>query len=164
MMQSEFHWKKGILDSTFRIYAKNRQIGKLHEKAFTRTSKGEINDKVYTFITHGFLNQHTVITDIIENKTIGEIRFDNWMTKATLSINKKRYYWKNENIFNTRWRIYNAEGTEIKFISSATSGQIETNSDDTLLLLCGLFVKNYYVQISIVLFAALIPVWVSVIS
>ncbi len=163
-MQSIFHWKKGLFTSSYSIYSNNSLIGKLTEKALSQTSTGEINDKEYKFITNGFINQRTSILDKIENKKIGEIIFSNWMTKATLSIDKKTYYWRYENILNTKWRIFNAEGTEIKYNSSSTGGQIETNTDDSVLLLSGLFVKNYYVQITIAVLAALIPIWVTVIT
>ena len=65
-----------------------------------------------------------------------------------------------DNLWNTRWSIFNSEWIDIKYSGSLTSGQIDSNIDDALLLLSGLFVTNYYWQMTIVIFiAAFIPIW-----
>jgi hypothetical protein len=103
----------------------------------------------YAFKTKGIFKQHTQILDNQSNNMIGEIAYNNWMTKATLSIQNKKTYWKYENIWNTKWSIFNSEGIQINYSGSSGSGKIESNTKDDLLLLSGLFVINYYWQMTI---------------
>lgn len=161
-MQNSLNWKKGLFSDTYRIYSNNLQVGKLKNKTFSQSSIGEINGKEYTFKTKGFFKQHTEILDNSDNSVIGEINYNNWMTKAFLSIQNKKFSWKYDNIWNTKWSLNDSDGTEIKYSGSSTSGQIDSNTDNDLLLLTGLYVTNYYWQMTIVIIiAVLIPIWAS---
>ncbi len=164
-MQPRIHWKNRLFSRSYTLHSNGRWVGKLRDKPFSQISTGELNDKQYKFITSGFCKQHTSIIDTTENRNVGEISYSNWMTKATLSLNKKTYYWKYNNFMNTKWSIFNAEGIRINFSGTSVSGQIETNTDDPLLLLCGLYVKNYYLQMAIIaIIAVFIPIWVTAIN
>ena len=164
-MQTSLRWKKGLFSSTYSIYSNDQLIGKLKDKTFSQSADGELNGKKYTFKTKGFFKQRTKILDNIDNKVIGEITYNNWMTKATLLINNKRTNWKYDNLWNTKWSICDSEGIEIKYAGSSTRGQIDSNTDDDLLLLSGLFVINYYWQMTIVvLIAVFVPIWITVLN
>ena len=80
-----------------------------------------------------------------------------WMTKATISIFDKTFIWKYENIWNTKWSVIDSEGNSINYSGDSTSGKIESTLEDDLLLLTGLFVTNYFWQITIVII--FIPMW-----
>jgi len=161
-MQAKFLWKKGIFSSTYNIFFNEQQIGKLKDKLFSQSSVGEINGKEYTFKTKGFFKQHTEIFDIQTNQPIGEISYNNWMNKAIITIQEKTANWKYKNIWNTKWEVTNKEGLKINYTGSSTKGKIESNTENDLLLLSGLFITNYYWQITIVILASQIPIWVSV--
>ncbi len=112
-----------------------------------------------------FFNQQTEIHDAINNKVIGNITYNGWMTKATLSILDKKINWKYDNLWNTKWSIFDSNGIDIKYSGSSLKGQIKSNTDDDLLLLSGLFVINYYWQITIIIiFVTFIPIWTSVLN
>ena len=161
-MQTNLRWKKGLFSSSYDIYLNDKQIGKLKNNTFSQTADGELNGKKYTFKTEGFFNQHTEIIDNLENKVIGKITYNNWMTKATIIVNTKIINWKYDNLWNTEWSIFNYEGINIKYSGSSTNGQIYSNVDDELLLLSGLFVTNYYWQMTIaVLVAVFVPIWMT---
>lgn len=159
-MQTNLKWKKGIFSNTYRIYSQNQIIGKLKSNSFSQITKGELNGKKYTFTTKGFFKQQTEIRDSINNKVIGNITYNGWMTKATLSILDKKINWKYDNLWNTKWSIFDSNGIEIKYSGSSSKGEINSNTDDDLLLLSGLFITNYYWQIAIIIIiAASIPIW-----
>ena len=159
-MQSKLTWKKNLFSNLYCIYSNGQLIGNLKDKAFSQSANGELNGKEYTFKTKGLLKQHTEIIDCSENKVVGEITYNILMTKATISVDNKTINWKYDNLWNTRWSIFNSEWIDIKYSGSLTSGQIDSNIDDALLLLSGLFVTNYYWQMTIVIFiAAFIPIW-----
>lgn len=164
-MKNYFQWKKSLLSSTYSIYSNEQIIGRLESKTFSQSAIGELNGKEYTFKTKGLLNQNTEIIDTKENKVIGEITYNTWMTKATISVSNQSVNWKYDNMWNSKWSLFDQEGTEIKYAGSSTKGTIESNSDDALLLLCGLFVTNYYWQMSVaVIVAVFVPIYTSVLS
>lgn len=164
-MQTNLTWKKGLLSSLYQIYENGIRIGYLKDKTISQSSIGLIDDKEYLFHTRGFLNQHTLIFDNYENKLIGEIRYNNWMNKATITINDKTVYWKYDNLFNTKWSLFDSEEVNIRYSGSSLSGHINSNTNNSLLLLCGLFVTNYYWQLTIaIVITTLIPVWMLILN
>lgn len=164
-MKTNYSWTKGFFSNLYNIYSNETLIGSLKDKSFSQTAEGKVNGKEYIFKTKGFLKQHTEIIDSSENRVIGEITYNNWMTKATISLNDKTINWKYDNPWNTKWSLFDLTGTLMSFSSSSSKGQIESNVDDELLILTGLFVLNYYWQTTaVVLIAAFIPIWISVIN
>jgi len=161
-MNTYLQWKRNFFSSKYRIYANGLLIGKLEEKTFSRFDVGILNDKKYIFKSKGFFSQHTEIVDAKDHAVIGEITYSGWRSKATLKTPGKNAYWKYDNVWHSRWSISSFSGSQIKYAGSATSGKIESNTDDPLLLLSGLFVTNYYRQVSIaVMVAIFIPIWTS---
>jgi hypothetical protein len=159
-MQTKLRWKKNLFSSSTIIYSNGHQIGELKDKTFSQTANGELNGKKYSFKTKGFFKQQTEVIDSFENKVVGEISYNNWKTNAIISIDNKTIYWKYDNLWNTKWSIFDSEGINIKYSGSSTSGQIDSNIDDSMILLSGLFVTNYYRQMTVaVLVAVFVPIW-----
>lgn len=163
-MQKKYRWEKGLFSTTYKIYSQQKVIGMLEGSSLTRKIIGQINGVPYTFRTNGFFCQETKIMDST-NQVIGNIAYNTWRTKATIIINEKIINWKYDNIWNTQWSLFDTAGTHIKCTGSSLNGKIESNTEDDLLLLCGLFVTNYYWQTSIaIIVAALVPIWITVLN
>lgn len=161
-MQNNIYWKKGIFSDTYRVYSEDKQIGKLRNRAFSQSSVGEINGKSYTFKTKGIFKQYTEMIDNATHSVIGEIAYSNWMTKAFLSIQERKYNWNYDNVWNTKWSINDADKIVMKYKGTSGGGQVETEIQDDLLLLTGLYVTNYYWQMTIIIVAAvMIPLFAS---
>ena len=164
-MKQNLKWKKQFFSSTYSIYIDRQMVGMLKDKTFSQTAIGELNGKEYTFKTKGFFKQNTEIIDNKENKVIGTITYSSWMTKATISLIDKSINWKYDNVWNTKWSLYDNNEIEIKYAGTSTSGQIDSNTDDAILLLSGLFVTNYYWQVSAaVMVAIFLPIWTTVLN
>jgi hypothetical protein len=162
-MQTKLTWKKGVFSNSYRIFRDDVQIGKLQDKVLSQTIPGDLEDSAFLFRTKGFFRQHTEIIDSRENKIIGEITYNTWKTKATISINQKTLNWQYNNVWNTKWSLSAEEGIIINYAGSSTKGTIDSRTEDPLLILSGLFVTNYYWQASLAIFVAvLIPVWLTV--
>jgi len=162
-MKTILTWEKGIFSNTFNIYKDGHLIGKIKNNCFSQSADGELNEVKYIFKTKGLLKQHTQILDYQTNSLIGEISYNNWMTKATLSIQNEEIYWKYENVWNTKWTIFNSDGIQINYSGSSTRGKIESNTENDLLILIGLFVTNYYWQMAAaIIIIALVPIWTTV--
>ena len=161
-MHQKLKWQKKIFSNLYRIYCNGQQIGSLKEKSFSNDASAKLNNNRYSFTTTGFFEQTTKIFDLKENKIVGKITYSSWRTKATITLDKKVAYWKYENFWNTKWSINNDEGTQINYKGSYSNGNIDSNTDDSLLLLSGLYITNYYWQTSIViLMVILIPIFLN---
>ncbi len=158
-MKKNLTWSKGLFASICKIYANGKQLGNLNDKPFSRTTKGTFNGREYLFRNSGFFKQYTEIVDCSDNKVIGGIEYNGWRSKATVSVNGIKYNWKYDNLWSTQWSLSNSDGISARFNSSITKGQIDADTDDGLLLLSGLFVKNYYLQTAfiVILVAVIIP-------
>ena len=161
-MQTNLTWTKGIFSNLYSFYQNGELKGKLKDKTFSQTANGELQGKVYRFKTKGLLKQRTEIIDS-EDKVIGEINYNTWMTKASITINGKVVNWKYNNIWNTKWSLFDTVGINIKYSGSSTKGQIDSNVDDSLLILCGLFITHYYWQMTVaILVAVIVPILTTV--
>jgi len=81
------------------------------------------------------------------------------MNKASININGQKFDLKYDNIWNTKWSISSLNETQIRYNSSTTTGQIESKTDNQLLILSGLYVANYYLQMTLaVLLIVFIPI------
>ncbi len=158
-MKINFTWSKGLFTSLYKIYSNGKQLGNLIDKPFSRTIKGMLDGKEYLFRNTGFFRQYTEIVDCSDNRVIGGIEYNSWRSKATVSVNGRTYNWKYDNLWSTQWSLSGSDGISARFNSSITKGQIDADTDDGLLVLSGLFVKNYYLQTAfiVILVAVIIP-------
>ena len=88
------------------------------------------------------------------------------MKKATIAFKDRTINWKYDNGWQTKWSLYDDQGTLMKFASrNFSKGSIEYVEEDDLLVLTGMFVTNYYQQAMIaIMVAVFIPIWVAVIN
>jgi hypothetical protein len=81
------------------------------------------------------------------------------MNKATIDINGQQFDLKYDNIWNTKWSISGLNETLISYNNTSCRGHIQSNTDNQLLILSGLFVANYYLQMTlVVLLIVFIPI------
>lgn len=155
-MRASHTWKKGLFTNLYLIYKNDKPIGNMENKTFSKSAKGSYNGKEYIFRTLGFFKQNTEIIDCSDNKVIGHIQYNNWMTKALITIRGNRINWRSNNIWNTQWSLYDSDDTTMTFYGSIKKGKIESTLDDGVLILTGLFLTNYYWQLTL---AILIPLF-----
>ncbi len=103
--------------------------------------------------------QETQIIDS-DNNIIGEITYNTWMTKAQIKIQNKVINWKYDNLWSSKWSLSSSEGIEINYSGSSTKGEIESNTGDELILLSGLFVTNYYWQLTFIVIFVLFMMFI----
>jgi hypothetical protein len=158
-MTKNLNWTKGFFSDTYNLFSENLQIGSLKEKPFSQTSIAAINNKEYIFKTKGFFKQQTSITDSLNNLLIGDITYNSFSNKAVINVNGKTLEWKYDNFWNTKWSLSDSAGTKVSFRGSTSKGQVESNTEDDLMILAGLFISNYYWQMTaVILLVILIPI------
>jgi hypothetical protein len=147
-MENHLTWEKGIFKNSYEIFSGGIPAGKLRPDTWSRQGNGELNSKKILFETKGFFNQETLIINIATNLPCGKIIYNTWKTKATIEYDDKIATWKYDNGWNTKWSISNAAGLLVRYNGSFTKGDIEVFSYDELLILTGLYITNYFWQIS----------------
>ncbi len=152
-------WKSNFFSSNYRIFEDEQEIGYLKEKTFRNTAKAQLRDTGLKFRKKGFFKDETEIFDLASDEKRGQILYNGWGSKASFMLNGQNYTLKYTNIWNTKWTVYDESGEAIiNYNSSTFSGKIETDETDEALLLTGLFVHNYYVQISLFMMVVIVVV------
>jgi len=147
-----FSWEKGFFSSRYRLLnAAKEQHGQFHQPTFEPYSLGSWDDTDLKFKKKGFFSSESDIIDLKKEKVIGTIRFNGWGNKAKISLDQKKYSWKYDNFWGTKWSISENEDVLFRYESSFSNGEIESVSDDKVLLLSGIYVHNYYLAIMIVI-------------
>jgi hypothetical protein len=145
-MKINYNWKSNLVSNTYNLFRDGREIGQLRINTCSRIAKSIVNGKDYNFKTKGTLHQYTEIIDCIDNKLTGVIQYNSWASKAEISVNNTVLNWKFNNTWNSEWSLFNADNIINYTLDASTKGQIESNTEDTLLLICGLFIKNHFWQ------------------
>jgi hypothetical protein len=159
-MKTVLNWKKGFFKSTYEIYSEDIHVGYLIEKSWGQSSEGELNREKYRFITKGFFKQETQILKVEDDTPIGKITYNSWMTKAKIEYSGKVYFCSLNNVWSTKWSLYDSDGVFINYSCSSTKGTIESDFQHNFLALTGLFIRNFYLQTSVVIIMVVfIPLW-----
>lgn len=154
-MKTILHWKKAPFNSTSRIYSAEGEIGQLRENPWKQMAEGELNSRKYQFRTRGFFNQHTEIVDPGTNYIVGKIEYNSLRSSADISYLGQRFRWKYDNVWQTRWSITDERNHRIDFHGRMVNGTIEGVDITEFLVLSGLFVTNYFIQSTLVIFVAI---------
>jgi hypothetical protein len=164
-MRTQLNWGKGIFSNTFEIFSDGVAVGNLKENTWRQSADGELFGKRYLFKTKGFFKQETQIMDANNGSLLGTIKYNYWKTKATIEYIDRVFNWKYDNLWNTKWSISDLNGVQVKYQGSSSKGKIELNEQNELLLLTGLYITNYYWQISIaVIVAILVPMFSTILN
>jgi|WetSurMetagenome_2_1015567.scaffolds.fasta_scaffold00001_514 hypothetical protein len=145
-METHFTWKVKFLSNKYEIYQYENRTGEIINKAFSRSASGNLNGKKLLFNIKGFFRQETRILDAETESVIADVVISSWKSRATITYNNKEFTWQHDNFWNTKWSISDVTGTIVKYHSSGTGGEILAYTNDEVLILAGLFVKNYFKQ------------------
>jgi len=96
------------------------------------------------FITKGFFKQTVQIISTQDETEIGQIAFNFWKRKAFIKLNGREYVFSFNNFFMTYWGISDENEELIKYHSKAFKGTIDSYSDNSVLVLTGLYVRNFF--------------------
>ncbi|MEJ5996278.1 hypothetical protein WG904_17755 [Pedobacter sp. Du54] len=150
-------WRKGLFDSNYQLYTNGEIKGSLIFSSLKNNARG-IALKNYYFTTEGFLNPITKIRDENHNQ-IGTITYNGWKLKATVTFNDLDVAsWSYTNSWLSQWAITNHRDKFIQYHSTTASGTASSDNEDELLLLSGLFVREFFSRaIILIIIAVMIP-------
>ena len=145
-METIYTWKTKFFSNTWVIQQYDNQVGELVNKAFSRSATGELNGKKLIFDIKGFFRQETKILAAGNGEVLADVIISAWKTKATIKYNNREYTWQHENFWNTRWSISDVNGAVVKYHSFASGGELTSYISDEVIIMAGLFIKNYFKQ------------------
>ena len=157
---SKITWKKGLFQCAYRLFSGNRQIGKLKPGLVHLSAKAEVEDRSYRFHISEW-KQRGQVVDLLTNKVVATIRFSHWLPKATIEYQGQRYTWSLSNLWETRWKLVGDTGAVYRYKGWSCKGQVEGSIPINLLSVVGLFISHYYWQLSVIIAAALIPLFIA---
>jgi hypothetical protein len=143
-METHYTWKTKLFSRRFDIYDYDVQTGWLEKERWSRKALGEINGFKVMFFTKGFFKQTAQIINAQDDTEIGEIAFNFWRYRAAIKLNYKDYNFRFNNFFMTRWSIGSEDEVIINYQSKAFTGTIDSYSDNSILALSGLYIRNYF--------------------
>ncbi len=158
-MEAILTWTKGLFESNYQIFSNGQIRNSLLFNTWKNEAQGIGINQNYYFRTSGFLNPTTQVFNQ-QQELIGTISYNSWQTKATINMNSgEQYMWNFTNGWYSKWAVGNFQGKQILFDSNSSSGVISTNTDDEVLLLIGLFIREFHSRLFIFLILIiLIPI------
>jgi hypothetical protein len=145
-METQYKWKAKFFSNKYEIFQYDNIIGSLKRSGWKRISYGELNGKKVQFQNKGFFSQEFFITDPIDNSFQGNIIFNTWKSKATITLQEKVYSFQFENFLHSKWNITNENGNLIKYDAHIKNGNITSYTDNEILILTGLYIRDYLRQ------------------
>lgn len=145
-MELHLTWKTRLFSRKFEIYDSDRLAGNLEKERWSRKVYSELNGFRILFVTKGFFRQTTSIIHSQDDTEAGSITFNYWKHRAEIQLNYKEYNFRFDNFFMTRWNISNENGVLVKYHSGIMKGTIDSWSDNSVLILAGFFIRNYFKQ------------------
>jgi hypothetical protein len=150
-------WKKGLFQCAYKINEGEEQIGELKQSKFTLSATGSIGEDRYRFkVIEGLKNRVEIINSASGEK-LGTIRFSHWLPKATIEYKGEIYKWRFSNLWETRWQIADAAQNTQQYKGWTCSGSIASPMQANIMTLTGLFISNYFWQMSAIYAAIFIP-------
>lgn len=150
-MDRHLTWNKGIFDSNYQIYESGQIKSTMFFDTWRSEAKAITPQKTYLFKDDGIYATTTKIFG--ENQEIlGIIVFDDWKTKATITLNSgESYNCDFMNAWHSKWIITDFKGKQINYDSSTSAGNAMANTDDELMLLIGFYVREHFSKMFLLL-------------
>jgi hypothetical protein len=151
-------WNKGLFDSNYQIFTEGKISGSLLFDNWKNEAKGMGLTTNISFKTEGFLTPKTNIFND-KNEIIGVITYESWQTKATINMASGEIFgWSFTNSWLSNWSITDFKEKSISYQSKSGTGTIESTASDEIMLLTGIFIRECYARILVViLFLLIIP-------
>ena len=162
-MESVYSWDCKSFKNLYTIKSQEKRVGKLQIREWKSNSTAEIGSSQFEIKRKGFWRQTLEVYDSINQNVISEVSFSTWKSKAMFDFRGKSYTFESKNFWNSKWEISNNNEAKITFTGSNSKGEIkgEIEEADLPLVLIGLYIRDYYLQI---VFISLLVVFISVMS
>lgn len=158
-MSKFINWKSDWFSGNLQLFVDGLQKGAITFGMWKSDAESIFEDKNYQFVNEGFWQSSTKVIDRKTNTVVAMITYDSWKSKAVISLKSGEHYeWKSTGIWKSQWTVSNYNDEHIMYNSSSNSGAISSDTDNELLILAGLFIKQIYNKKTVVIIACIIPI------
>jgi hypothetical protein len=158
-MSKFISWKNNWLSGNFQLFADGVQKGMITFETWKSNAESMLEDKNYQFVNEGFWQSRTKVIDKKTGDEVAIITYDSWKSKALISLKSgEQYEWKSTNLWRSQWTVSNYKDEHIMYSASSNSGALSSDTDNELLIIAGLFIKQIYNKQAIVLIACFMPI------
>lgn len=143
-MEQVLSWRKGLFDSNYQVFNKGLLKSSLNFISWKNSAIATTQAGIYMFKSEGFSKPETKLLNN-QNEVLAIITYD-WVSfhAKIVFASGDTFDWSFQNSWLKRWSLNNHQDKQILFNASTGNGLLHTNVDDDLLILCGLFVREYY--------------------
>ena len=160
-MEQALYWRKGLFDSNYQVFKDQQLKFSMNFSSWQNSAIATTQSGIYLLKSEGLSKPETRILNN-ENQVLATITYDWLGFKAKVVFASGEVFdWRYQNSWLSRWSLNNLKDKQILFSASAGNGNIHANVEDDMLLVCGLFIREYYSRI---LFALILIVFISVCS
>jgi len=164
-MAKYINWKSNWFNSNFELFVDGIQKGAIKFNSWTSNAETVFEDQHYLFTNVGFWQSKTNVIDRKTNELIAIITYDSWKSKAIISMKSgEQYEWKPTSFWKSEWIVSNFKDTNVLYSTNGKSGTISSDSDNKLLIIAGLFIKQIYNKKAAAVIACFMPIMVVTIT
>ena len=154
-------WHKKFLDRTVHLYEEGKKVGFFKPDFWTTSAKGKLNDKAYYFRSKGVFSNMVLITDPSTNETVGRIKFNQFSSKAVLSLGEiENIKFKTRSFWGNRWSLSNKDFFNVAYRGRGYKGAIKvSNETPEATVLAGMYsVNRDWTYVTVVIVAIMVPI------
>ncbi|QPH39457.1 hypothetical protein [Pedobacter endophyticus] len=147
MISKTLNWRKSLFDSNYHVFDDALLKFSISFSALKNSAIATTQQGVYILRSEGYSNPETKVINN-KNEVIAIIKYDWLGFKARISfVSGEQFDWTFQNSWLSRWSLNNHADKQLIYNSSTGTGLIHTNTDDDLLILIGLFTREYFMRI-----------------
>ena len=145
-MEHLLTWTKGIFDNSYQLFQNGVIKGNLIFDTWKNEARTLFKEGNLIINSQGFFESNNYIYND-KGELLGTITFETWKAKATVTLkNGEQFYFNFTNGWYTKWEIGDLKGKQAIYDSDTSSGRISSNTDDQMMLISGLFIREYFTR------------------
>ncbi len=146
-MEQVLYWRKGLFDSNYQVFEQQQLKFSMNFTSWQNSAIATTQTGIYLLKSEGFSRPETRILNN-QNEVLATITY-HWLGfKAKIVFaSGEAFDWSYQNSWLSRWSLNNLKDKQILFNASAGNGNIHTNVNDDMLIVAGLFIREYYSRI-----------------
>ena len=151
-MNKNLNWLKDTFDSKYQVFDKGILTFALNFSSFKNSAIATTQDGIFLFKSLGVSKPESHILNN-KNEVLAVITFQWLELKANIEFRGgEKYLFRFQKTWLTEWTINNGTDKQIFYKSKSGSGLVNSNVDDEILILIGLYVKEYFSRLIILFF------------
>ncbi|MGM9479505.1 hypothetical protein ACS5PU_24000 [Pedobacter sp. GSP4] len=146
-MEQVLYWRKGLFDSNYQLFDRAQLKFAMNFSSWKNSAVATMQSGIYLLKSEGFTKPETKVLNNA-NEVLATITYDWLGLKAKINLaTGETFDWSYQNSWLSRWSLNNRQDKQVLFSASAGKGNVHTNVNDDMLILYGLFIREYYSRI-----------------